>query len=207
LASNNSSATYADWNRTWCCFRVGRMKLETCFPSLLKDTYIIHETGGFHPFKDVAEAAPIFKQDCWPFIQRIHWPEKKDTGNAWRQKNHRPKQMNLNVSVMHIYPYISLCGEGERQVFTKNRKPRWTYESVGIKMHIAVARMFILNPHKKTQVCHINDDPMDYRVKNLKWGTNQENHTGRRGDKVDYNSLHKICKINGWAKGEENEVE
>ena len=167
--------------------------LELVFPSLLKDTYVIHQTGGFHPFKNVAEAAPLFKQDCWPFIQRIHWPEKK--------KYQRPEQMNLGISMMHIYPYITLCAEGKRQVFSKNRKPFWAKKSVYIRMHIGVARMFIPNPEKKPHVCHINEDPMDYRVENLKWGTNQENHTGRRGDQVNFDALHTICKINGWAKG------
>ena len=75
------------------------MKLELVFPHLLKDTYVIHRTGGFHPFKDVAEAAPIFKQDCWPFVQRIHWPEKKDRAYEWRQKNHHPTQLNANLYI------------------------------------------------------------------------------------------------------------
>jgi hypothetical protein len=181
------------------------MKLETCFPRLLKDTYVIHRNGGFHPFKDVAEAAPIFKQDCWPFIQRIHWPkthhllkEKKE----WRQETPRPKQMNLGVSMMHCYPFINLMEPNKVMKKAKNRPPRLTNRSYYLLMHRAVAGAFVPNPEKKPQVCHINDDPMDYRVENLRWGTNKENHTGRRGDrKKDYDHIHTIFKMNGWARG------
>ena len=49
-------------------------KLETAFPMLLRNTYVIYPTGGYHPFKDVEEAAPIFRDNCWPYIKRIHWP-------------------------------------------------------------------------------------------------------------------------------------
>ena len=176
-------------------------KLETSFPRLLKDTYIMHQTGGFHPFLNVADAEPIFKQDCWPFIQRIHWPQTQDAATEWR-KTQRAKQINCGISVMHIYPYVSLQGIGKRETFKKDReKPSWVQDSHSIKMHSAVAHMFVPNPDNKTQVCHINDDPMDYRVENLKWGTNKENHTGRGGDQVDFDVIHKICKIKGWAKG------
>ncbi len=179
-------------------------KLEIFFPKLLKDTYVIHSTGGFHPFKDVEDAAPIFKEDCWPYIQRIHWPVTKDKANKWRQEQWRPSQINLNISFRHIYPYHSLSGWGKRVVRPKSGRIINTHTSNYIKMHSAVAKAFIPNPENKAQVCHINDDPLDYRLKNLKWGTNRENHTGRGGDKQskkDYNMIHSIFKMQGWAEG------
>jgi len=183
------------------------MKLELVFPGLLKDTYVIHRTGGFHPFKDVADAASIFKQDCWPFIQRIHWPEQQDRGNEWR-KNHRPEQMNLGISVGHCYPYISLMRPEMVTAYRKKGSPKLLNKSHFVTMHTAVAGAFVPNPEKKPHVCHINDDPTDYRIKNLIWGTNQDNHTGRRRDrKKDFDHIHMIFKMNGWAKGEENEME
>jgi hypothetical protein len=178
-------------------------KLELFFPRLLKDTYLIYSTGGFHPFKNVSSAAPIFKEDCWPYVQRIHWPSANDPANQWRKDN-KPKQMNLNISFRHMYPYCSLMESGTREIHVKNRKPGLAYKSHYIKMHTAVAKAFIPNPENKPQVCHNNDDPLDYRVENLKWGTNRENHTGRRGDgnsKKDYSLIHAIFKMNGWAKG------
>ena len=184
------------------------MKLELVFPHLLKDTYVIHQNGGFHPFKDVAEAAPIFKQDCWPYIQRIHWPEKKDPANEWRQKNPHPKQLNLGISISHSYPFINLYKPEMSMMYRKKGGPRLLNRSCYISMHIAVAGAFVPNPENKPQVLHLNDDPVDYRMKNLKWGTNKENHTGRRGDrKKDYDHIHMIFKMNGWARGEENEME
>ena len=73
-------------------------------------------------------------------------------------------------------------------------------------MHPAVAGAFVPNPEEKPHVCHLNDDPADYRVKNLTWGTNRDNHTGRRGDrKKNYNLIHSIFKMNGWAVGNDLE--
>jgi len=182
-------------------------KLELFFPRLLKDTYIIYPTGGSHPFKNVEDAAPIFKEDCWPYIQRIHWPVTKDKANKWRQEQWKPTQINLNMSFRHTYPYHSFSGgTATREIRRKGKlKPQLTYQSVYIKMHAAVAKAFIPNPEDKSQVCHLNDDPCDYRLENLKWGTNRENHTGRGGDKnskKDYTLIHSIFKMNGWAKGD-----
>ena len=110
--------------------------------------------------------------------------------------------MNLGISIMHCYPYISLMRTKMRSEVKKNRLPILAHETYYMTMHTAVARVFVPNPEKKPHVCHINDDPTDYRVENLKWGTNQENHTGRRGDrKKNFDHIHMIFKMNGWAKG------
>ena len=182
-------------------------KLELVFPCLLKDTYLIHRTGGFHPFKDVDEAAPIFKQDCWPYIQRIHWPIQKDRGSGWRQKNEGPHQMNLGISIRHHYPFISLSKPEMVMTYKKGEgRGRLVNLQYYVVMHPAVAGAFVPNPEKKPHVCHLNDDPADYRVKNLTWGTNRDNHTGRRGDrKKNYNLIHSIFKMNGWAVGNDLE--
>ena len=176
-------------------------QLELSYPRLLKATYLIHETGGYHPFKDVEEAAPIFKQNCWPYIQRIHWPNQTDRANEWR-KTRRPQQMNLNMSFQHAYPYLTLMGTKKVLKQAKNKSPCWSHEAVYMKMHSAVGRAFVPNLYNKPHLCHVNDDPADYRVVNLKWGTNKENHTGRRNDrKMSFSTLHTIFKLNGWAKG------
>ena len=176
-------------------------QLELSYPRLLKDTYIIHATGGDHPFKEVEEAASIFKEKCWPYIQRIHWPDQTDRANEWR-KTRRPQQMNLNMSFMHCYPYLTLMGTKKVLKRPKNKVPNWSHEAVYMKMHVAVARAFVPNLYNKAQVCHLNDDPADYRVENLSWGTNQENHTGRKSDrKMSFSTLHTIFRLHGWAKG------
>tara|TARA_R110000824_G_scaffold158964_3_gene333057 strand:- start:17 stop:625 length:609 start_codon:yes stop_codon:yes gene_type:complete len=178
------------------------LKLELHFPNLLKETYIIHRTGGEHPFKHVSTAAPLFKEDCWPYIQRIHWPDTKM--NAYKGAK-KPKQINLNISFRHTYPYCNLSGIGTREVHVKNRKPAMRDQSQYLKMHVAVARAFIPNPENKPQVLHLNDDPSDYRIENLKWGTNRENHTGRRRDahgNKDNTLIHAIFRMHGWAQGD-----
>ena len=176
-------------------------QLELFYPRLLRETYLIHRTGGSHPFKEVSEAASIYHQDIWPYVERIHWPEKTDRANNWR-KTQRPKQMNLNISFQHVYPYISLMGMETVLKYPKNKKPCWTNTSVYVQMHVAVARAFVTNIHNKGQVCHVNDDPADYRVENLKWGTNKENHTNRRKDrKMSAATTHTIFRLNGWAQG------
>ncbi len=176
-------------------------QLELFFPRLLRETYVIHPTGGSHPFKHVKEASSIYHQDIWPYIERIHWPEKTERANEWR-KTQRPQQMNLNISFQHVYPYISLMGN---ETYLKNQNgkvPRWTNKSIYIQMHAAVARALVPNVLNKPHVLHLNDDPADYRVENLKWGTNKENHTNRRKDrKLSMNTVHTIFKLNGWAQG------
>ena len=176
-------------------------QLELFYPRLLKQTYEIHSSGGSHPFKHVADAPAIYHQDIWPYIERIHWPERTDRANAWR-KAKRSQQMNLNMSFQHVYPYISLMGTEKRIKEAQGRKPSLEHATVYIQMHVAVARAFVPNIHNKAQVCHLNDDPADYRVENLQWGTNKENHTDRKKDrKLGMDTIHRIFKINGWAKG------
>src|SRR5215475_13749569 len=45
-----------------------------------------------------------------------------------------------------------------------------------MQSHRAVALAFISNPHGLPQVAHLNHDPADNRVENLKWTTHIENH-------------------------------
>ena len=91
------------------------------------------------------------------------------------------------------------------ETYLKNQQgkvPRWTNKSIYIQMHAAVARALVPNLLNKPHVLHLNDDPADYRVENLKWGTNKENHTNRRKDrKLSMNTVHTIFKLNGWAQG------
>ena len=152
-------------------------QLELFYPRLLRETYVIHRTGGSHPFKHVKEASSIYHQDIWPYIERIHWPDTTDRANHWRQ-THPSKQMNLNISFQHVYPYISLMGMETVLKYPKDKKPCWTNTSVYVQMHVAVARAFVTNIHNKGQVCHVNDDPADYRVENLRWVTPSENSIG-----------------------------
>ena len=176
-------------------------KLEKFFSTLLPNTYEINLEGGWHPWKDVPEAASIYREKIWPCIRRVHWSDNNDRALKWRKQN-RPEQINLCMSFRHMYPYVNLQTTGRRIKRAKNKTPQETFGSLYLEMHVAVARAFIPNPKEKTQACHINDDPSNYLLHNLKWGTNRENHTGRDADSKMSNSvLHTIFRMRGWAKG------
>ena len=166
-------------------------KLEEFYPDLLPDTYLIHSEGGWHPWKNVQEASSIYRVKIWPYIQRIHWREDaKDLAAEWRKNNPRPEQLNLNMSFMHVYPYCTL---------EKTGTPRSCYQ---IQMHRASALAFIPNPENKKVAMHINDDPSNYLLHNLRWGTNKENSQDRGADsKMTDSTMHAIYKMRGWAKG------
>lgn len=48
------------------------------------------------------------------------------------------------------------------------------YSCGGFRVHRAVAELFIPNPDNKTQVDHINTNPLDNRAVNLRWVTPKE---------------------------------
>jgi len=176
-------------------------KLEEFYPGLLPDTYVIHSEGGWHPWKDVPEAAPIYHEKIWPFIQRTNWPRSNDRANTWR-KNNRAEQVYVGMSFFHPYPYINLDGAKRRIKSPKNHKPYETPDSIYMTIHGALGRAFLPNPENKAQVCHVNDDPTNYLLHNLIWGTNKENHANRGADsRTSASATHNIFKTRGWAKG------
>ena len=177
-------------------------KLEEFYPALLPDTYVIHSEGGWHLWNDVPEAAPIYHEKIWPYVERIHWPEAKDRAAEWRKNNIHRKVVKYSISFLHPYPYMNPMGIKLRIKGNAKRPPQETNVAVFILLHQAIGRAFIANPEGKKQVCHINDDISNYLVSNLKWGTNRENHTGRRANStLSLSSLHNIFRLNRWAKG------
>ena len=68
--------------------------------------------------------------------------------------------------------------------------------------HRLIALAFIPNPENKKLVMHINDDPTNYLIENLKWGTPGENSKGvvyRRPDTMEQKYLNLIDQ--GLIKG------
>ena len=53
-----------------------------------------------------------------------------------------------------------------------------------VKVHQAVAKAFCDNPHKLTDVDHINNDKTDNRAENLRWISHQENLRKKAKDRA-----------------------
>ena len=110
--------------------------------------YILFKSGG------TSEYMPELG-NCFPYIQNTK------TG----------KIMTIRVSGSYGYPKTHLPINKNKQIKQIN---------VSIIMHRLVAMAFIENdmPDKKWQVDHINGNPLDYRVGNLRWLTPSQNNKG-----------------------------
>tara|TARA_R110002020_G_scaffold7437_2_gene31317 strand:+ start:241 stop:882 length:642 start_codon:yes stop_codon:yes gene_type:complete len=186
-------------------------KVEEIVPyaaDVLPDTYMIYPTGGYHPFFGVPNTFPIYQLPIWPYIKRINYPadpraksgytrdrQNKGWREGWRQAN--------AIFADDNYPIISLKKIGFRKSFNSNdQKTREVPKDSLLKFHRLIAFAWIPNPHKKTQVCHINDDKSNFLIKNLKWGTRSENmreKIAKRPDTVEQKYLNMVIK--GIIKG------
>jgi len=69
-------------------------------------------------------------------------------------------------------------------------------------MHRLVALAFVKRDPRKTHVLHLNDDPTNYLPENLKWGTNSENHAGKKVDKeTTIEDKYTFYELKGLIRG------
>ena len=89
----------------------------------------------------------------WLAVKDFPGYEISDLGNlrSWRPRTHT----------------ASMPTEPRTRKFSKNRK--------GFQAHRLVAEAFIPNPENKPQVAHIDGDPSNNQVSNLRWSTALEN--------------------------------
>ena len=77
----------------------------------------------------------------------------------------------LNGSVAHGYVQVGLCRNGEQKLFL---------------VHRLVATAFIPNPDNLPEVDHIDRNPLNNSVENLRWVSHQENTENRDSTKRVY---------------------
>ena len=90
---------------------------------------------------------------------------RRTTSYVWMGK---PKTMTKRPKI--LAPWKDKDGYLRYKLTDTNRVMRVMFA------HRAVALAFIPNPHGLPQVAHLNHDPADNRLENLKWASNAENH-------------------------------
>ena len=179
-------------------------KVEEILPNdnIVADTYIIYPTGGHHFFYGVSNTFPRYQLPIWPYIKRIKYSSKN-----YSKKYQKVAQ--LSTHFLGNYLAVGLTKEG---YYLKNDYTRIKKNGVHTShkaqnkqsylMHRLVALAWIPNPENKPLIMHINDDPTNYLIENLKWGTPRENAKGviyRRPDTIEQKYLTLVNK--GIIKG------
>ena len=193
-------------------------KVEEIIPDtpIIPDTYIIYPNGGYHPFYGVPNTLPRYQQKIWPYVKRIKFSEKFTSDeklNSHRKthikQNHPNSHSQLNFDIKNKYVCARLYTNIRQQTtyysrIKRNGKPqRCNVKKVfDCGFHRLIALAWIPNPENKPYVMHINDDPTNYLIENLKWGTPGENNKGsvfRSPDTMEQKYLNMVNR--GEIKG------
>ena len=168
---------------------------------VLRDTYMIYPTGGYHPFYGTPNTVPRYQLPIWPFVKRIKW----EKNGIWMRK----KQFAPGLNTKSDYAEVSLK---TINFFTENRYGQKNKNGVHyrndksqkpltLQLHKLVAYAWIPNPDNKPFVLHINDDPTNYLPENLKWGTPGENMKGVKKHLDTMEQKYLSLVIKGIIKG------
>lgn len=153
---------------------------------LPKGKYKIHSSGGFHFFKDVEDADPIYKEQIWPWLEVIKETKRKTSIYALV-----PRVMPSKG----FYSQVTLLGDGF---------------NIKMTMHKLVCLAFNKNsdPNTHPLVNHINGLKVDYRVHNLEWSSHESNSTGPTLEsRLPADIVYKMFKLSlNEKETEENEI-
>jgi len=190
-------------------------KVEDLMPdaNIAVDTYLVYPTGGYHPFFGVPNTFSRYQLPIWPYVKRIKFSENLSEQGL---QNIRKKGLTSTQTSAHINltlhrnyfvcalntntlytakSYTELCPDGSPRLRKRPKQKQ-------ILMHRLVALAWVSNPHNHPLVMHMNDDPSNYLVENLKWGTPGENSKGkalRLPDSMEQKYLNMVAK--GLIKG------
>ena len=168
---------------------------------LLADTYMIYPTGGYHLFYGVPNTLPRYQLPIWPYIKRIKWTTslvKSPKIQVMPRFSTKRGYVEVTVNKKGYYTanyYTQLNKNGAHYINKKNQN------KIVLDLHGLVARAFIPNPDNKPNVLHINDDPTNYLIENLMWGTQRDNMKGVK--KIPQTPEHKYLDLvnKGLIKG------
>ena len=179
-------------------------KVEEILPNdnIVADTYIIYPTGGHHFFYGVSNTFPRYQLPIWPYIKRIKYSSKN-----YAKKYQKVAQLKSGFLVNYLSVGLAKQGHYIRNDYTRIKKngdhhKTKSQNKQSYLMHRLVALAWIPNPENKPLIMHINDDPTNYLIENLKWGTRGENMKGKRHrspDTIEQKYLN--CVMKGHIKG------
>ena len=190
-------------------------KVEELMPNadVVLDMYLLYPTGGYHPFFGVPNTFSRYQLPIWPYVKRIKYSEtlsKQGLQNI-KKKNLTPAQTSAHINLtLHKNYMICTLNTNKRRTaksyteLSADGSPKLSqrYVQKQFLMHRLVALAWIPNPHNHPLVMHKNDDPSNYLIENLKWGTPGDNMKGkahRLPDTMEEKYLNMVAK--GVIKG------
>jgi hypothetical protein len=144
---------------------------------IMPNMYWVHTEGGPHMFaarcSDGKEIEPIYKENIWPFIERI--------STITKTKGRTPIEKAIlwpSITKKDPYPRFHLRGaDGDSQ------------SKIFCYFHQLLS--FLLDGKIKGGcINHKNGKPADYRLTNLEWVTYTDNAKGVKRPKLDYDAMY-----------------
>ena len=98
-----------------------------------------------------------------------------DDGRVYSKKRNRfLKQQNIGIG----YKQIGLCSNGIRKLYY---------------IHRLIALHYIPNPENKKEVDHLDRDPSNNHISNLRWTTPLENSNNKGNNKSNKSGVKNVC--------------